>query len=167
MLKEKLILDTTHYMPYQRELDERIFINHQTNREKTRLDRTLALCVELSEFVNETRCFKYWSHKPPSEMPILLEEYADGLHFLNSLCIDLNYSPIIEATPSFTTLSEITLHAYQAIIMCIEQFDVEHLKQAYQAYVNVGEMCGFTAEMIFEAYVLKHNKNHVRQDEHY
>ncbi|MBS3991052.1 MAG: dUTP diphosphatase, partial [Erysipelothrix sp.] len=56
-----MIIDTSLYMPYQRELDERIFSTHQTNRENTRIDRTLALCVELSEFVNETRCFKYWS----------------------------------------------------------------------------------------------------------
>jgi dimeric dUTPase (all-alpha-NTP-PPase superfamily) len=162
-----MIIDTSSYIPYQRELDERIFTTHQTNRENTRLDRTLALCVELSEFVNETRCFKYWSHKPASELAILLEEYADGLHFLNSLCIDLDYSPIIESSPSSSTLSEATLQAYQSIMLCVEHFDVDHLKNAYQAYANIGEMCGFTSEMIFEAYISKHKKNHVRQDEHY
>ncbi|MBS3992023.1 MAG: dUTP diphosphatase [Erysipelothrix sp.] len=162
-----MIIDTSLYMPYQRELDERIFSTHQTNRENTRIDRTLALCVELSEFVNETRCFKYWSLKPASDLSVLLEEYADGLHFLNSLCIDLDYAPVIESSPSHTTLSEATLKAYQTIMLCVENFDVDHLKDAYQAYANIGEMCGFTSEMIFEAYISKHKKNHVRQDEHY
>jgi dimeric dUTPase (all-alpha-NTP-PPase superfamily) len=162
-----MIIDTSLYMPHQKELDERIFLNHQTTREKTRHDRLLACCVELAEFVNETRCFKYWSLKPASELSVLLEEYADGLHFLNSLCIDLNISPRIEVSSNTMNLSDATLYAYDALIACVHHFDEHHLVEAYHAYAVLGALCGFTSEMIYDAYLSKHKKNHVRQDEHY
>ncbi|TFG83378.1 MAG: dUTPase, partial [Erysipelotrichales bacterium] len=73
----------------QGELDERIFTQHNTSRTATRIDRCLALCVEIGELANETRCFKYWSVRPPSQKDVLLEELEDSIHFLLSLGIDL------------------------------------------------------------------------------
>lgn len=37
---------------------------------------TLEFIIELGEFVNETKCFKYWTIKKPNRED-LLEEYAD------------------------------------------------------------------------------------------
>ena len=45
-------------IPYQSELDERIFELHDTDRPTTMQSRLLALLVEMGEFANETRCFK-------------------------------------------------------------------------------------------------------------
>lgn len=161
------MINTAEYIPYQQELDERIFKNHNTNRESTRHDRLCALLVELGEFANEMRAFKYWSLKPASAQSVLLEEYADGLHFLNSLCIDLNMSPIVQPPPSSLSAVPLTLNAYEAIVRCIHHFDEEHLVLAYEAYAQLAYACNFTSEQLFEAYVSKHKKNHVRQDEHY
>lgn len=44
----------------------------------------LAYQVEVSEFANATRAFKYWSNKGPEAREVLLEEYADGLHLFLS-----------------------------------------------------------------------------------
>ncbi len=49
------------------------------------LKRDLALTIELAELANETRCFKYWSSKGPSEREVILEEFVDSIHFLLSL----------------------------------------------------------------------------------
>jgi len=48
-------------------------------------DRLLALFVEVGEFANKTRCFKYWSKKPEDSKPEMLEEYVDMLHFFLSI----------------------------------------------------------------------------------
>jgi dimeric dUTPase (all-alpha-NTP-PPase superfamily) len=161
------MINTSQYIPFQQQLDDRIFKNHDTTREATRVDRLCALLVELGEFANEMRAFKYWSLKPASDQSVLLEEYADGLHFLNSLCIDLNIAPQIHPIKSSLGVVTLTLKAYEAIVACMSHFDEQHLILAYEAYAQLAYACEFTSEQLFEAYVSKHQKNHVRQDEHY
>lgn len=45
------------------------------------IERLLALQVEVSEFANKTRCFKYWSKKKAEPKEELLDEFVDILHF--------------------------------------------------------------------------------------
>ena len=74
----------------QRELD--LFI--QNNREKQTdvfQEKGLALLIELAELANETRCFKFWSTKGPSDDAVILEEYVDSIHFLLSLVLKRIY----------------------------------------------------------------------------
>lgn len=53
----------------------------------------LEFLVELGEFTNETKCFKYWSVKSPDKEK-LLEEFADcitmTLYFYNILNLEIN-----------------------------------------------------------------------------
>lgn len=48
-------------------------------------DRLLALFTEVGEFANATRCFKYWSIKPPESKERLLDEYIDIFFFWLSI----------------------------------------------------------------------------------
>ena len=68
----------------QAKLDAHIQSQHQVTYQTTREKRILALLVEVGEMINETKTFKFWSKKPSAEKPIILDEYADGLHFLLS-----------------------------------------------------------------------------------
>jgi hypothetical protein len=80
----------------QKGLDEEIHQKHHVDLRETHYKRILALLVELGEFANETRCFKFWSLKPASEKGVILDEYADGMHFFLSLGIPLGvekYAP--------------------------------------------------------------------------
>jgi dimeric dUTPase (all-alpha-NTP-PPase superfamily) len=54
----------------------------------------LALQVELSEFANETRCFKHWSTKGLKDMDNekALEEFIDALHFYLSIANQLEWT---------------------------------------------------------------------------
>ena len=70
-------------------MDQDIASRHKVSYESTFAERVLALLVELGEFANETRCFKYWSEKPPSPKERILDEYADALHFFLSLGVML------------------------------------------------------------------------------
>ncbi|WP_233485571.1 dUTPase [Spiroplasma sp. ChiS] len=76
----------------QKKLDEHILTKFKLNDDETFEKRILAFLVELAEFINEQRDFKYWSVKPASTKDVLLEEYIDGIHFLisigNSLGVD-------------------------------------------------------------------------------
>src|SRR5574344_2358436 len=84
------IVDFSEQFAQQEKLDLDIAIKHNVSYDSTRNRRILALLVEIGELANETRCFKYWSNKKASEKSIILEEYADGMHFYLSLGVDLN-----------------------------------------------------------------------------
>ncbi len=73
----------------QRELDAYIQ-KSQSVKEDVFKEKGLALLVELAELANETRCFKFWSAKGPSEREVILEEYVDSIHFILSLGIEKN-----------------------------------------------------------------------------
>lgn len=59
-------------------------------REQTQSDRRVALDTELGELYNELPNFKYWKKNKSTEITDKArEEFADCLHFLISLGIDI------------------------------------------------------------------------------
>jgi dimeric dUTPase (all-alpha-NTP-PPase superfamily) len=56
----------------------------------------LELLVELGEFANESKVFKYWSIKKPKDKDIVLEEAADCLLMIMYFChrLDMDLSDI-------------------------------------------------------------------------
>ncbi|MFA5421246.1 MAG: dUTP diphosphatase [Bacilli bacterium] len=152
----------------QGELDRRIAENHQTSYAKTNDDRLMALIVEIGELANETRCFKYWSNKGPSPRAILLDEYADGMHFLLSLGIPLNASKtkyeIKEVNISLTRHFHLL---YKAVVELVESYDINHYTNAYQLFLNLIPGLGFTVEDVIKAYKAKLDVNYQRQNTNY
>ena len=57
----------------QYELDLEIAQNHHISYEETKDKRLLALLVELGEFANATRTFKFWSNKGPESKERVLD----------------------------------------------------------------------------------------------
>ena len=88
----------------QQELDKYIAENHDLKHKDVFEEKFLALLVELGELANETRCFKFWSKKAPSEKQIILEEYVDNIHFLLSIGLEKGYT-FSEIDPSITYLT--------------------------------------------------------------
>ncbi len=132
-------------------------------------EKGLALLVELAELANETRCFKFWSEKGPSEKEIILEEYVDSIHFLLSLGIekkfnDLENWPIPHPKESLTRLF---LHTQSAIHQFIESPTMENYQEIWSWYGAVASTLEFTPEQIVQAYLEKNEKNYVRQREGY
>lgn len=87
MMKEQLQMNIQKLLDMQRELDNFITKKYDPSMmpEDFLVYRLLALQVEVSEFANATRCFKYWSDKEAEPRERLLDEYADILHFLLSI----------------------------------------------------------------------------------
>ena len=100
----------------QLELDLEIQRKHNVTYDETLERRFLSLYVEIGELANATRCFKYWSNKGSESRERVMDEYADGLHFLLSIGIALkikNHTFKQEATDE--DLSLLFLKMYQVI----------------------------------------------------
>ena len=88
-------MELKQLLEMQYNLDEFIIESKslQTLDPKVRLTNTiLALMVEMGEFANELKSFKFWSNKPPSPKEVHLEEFVDVLHFFLSIANQMGYS---------------------------------------------------------------------------
>lgn len=153
----------------QKELDQRIETKHQLQNERLLERKVLALLVEIGELANETRCFKFWSLKPPSKEEVILEEYVDGLHFLLSIGLELHMSDINDMVPtkSNESLTNQFLTIYHEASLLKENLSVNTYLHLFQLYLNLGLSLGFTMNQIYDAYVSKNEINHERQNQGY
>ena len=161
-------IDVTPLFPLQAQLDEEIARLHNVTYESTFERRVLALLTELGEFANETRCFKYWSLKGPSPKEKILDEYADGLHFLLSLGIPLgvsqykHYFHVREKD-----LTQAILNVHKEVDALLEHYDVDHYAKAFGDYLNLIPLFDYEEREVIEAYLAKLGVNHKRQEEKY
>ena len=154
--------------PLQKELDEDIAKRHNVTYASTKDKRLLALLVEFGEFANETRCFKYWSLKPMSEKAVVLDEYADGMHFFISLGIPLGVTGLEkELIKKDIDPSTAILEVYQEAAKLHEDYSREQYEKAFGMYLDLLPLFGFTGEEAKAAYLKKLQVNHVRQETHY
>lgn len=161
--------DLTKIFNLQRNLDKHIHSEHHVNYEKIHTELKLALIVELSETANEIRSFKFWSYKPSSAKPIVIEEYADGLHFINSLCIYYKVKPSFEikTKPKFKNKKDITKAFINLFKSAAEISNPKQAKAWYAKYLEFGFRLGFSFKDITKAYEAKCKINHQRQDQKY
>lgn len=161
-------MNLTPLIQEQAKLDAHIQQQHQVTYASTRDKRLLALLVEVGEMINETKTFKFWSKKPSAEKPIILDEYADGLHFLLSLAIEVGSTKMnYEILPSSLSLTQATLAVFTAISELVKVWHVAHLETAFQHYLNLMPLLGFDAETVIEAYFKKLGVNYTRQQNAY
>ncbi|WP_182200370.1 dUTP diphosphatase [Paraliobacillus salinarum] len=152
----------------QKQLDQYIESNHRLEKSELFDKKVLALLVELGELANETRCFKFWSKKGPSENHVILEEYVDGLHFILSLGIDQGFEqnqidiPTKEADP--TTLFH---QVYQASLSLKTETTSENYQNLFGVFLRLGQVLGFSEQAIMTAYIDKNEVNFNRQDQNY
>ena len=161
-------IDVTPLFPLQAELDASIASLHNVTYESTFERRVLALLTELGEFANETRCFKYWSLKGPSPKERILDEYADGLHFLLSLGIPLGvsqYKHYFHVREKDLTKAILLVH--KDVDEMLEHYDVDHYAKAFGDYLNLIPLFDYDEKEVIEAYLAKLDVNHTRQEEKY
>lgn len=152
----------------QAELDKRIAENHSISYATTRKRRTLALLVEIGEFANATRCFKYWSNKSSEPLDIVLDEYVDGLHFFLSLGIDINVSKkAYNHTKHAENLTEQILEVYRLAAIFLKKQDEKSYIKAFQAFINITTLLKVRWSTIEKAYYKKLGENYSRQDNNY
>ncbi len=155
----------------QAKLDARINTEHQVTHHSTKTERFLALLVEIGELANATRAFKYWSLKPSEERAILLDEYADGLHFFLSLALVFNIDVTSVSYPaSGTSKSDVvTLFAnvYTTIVHFMKEETSESYFSALTTFLTLGSALQFSSDDITAAYRAKLVVNYERQNTKY
>ena len=166
MTMTEIVLDELY--PLQKGLDEEIHEKHHVDYESTHNKRILALLVELGEMANETRCFKFWSLKPPSEKAVILDEYADGMHFFLSLGIPLGVEKYTHKfVPDQKGLTEQILLTYARVTDLLGSFDEKHYALAFGCFLNILPLLGYSGEDAIGAYKKKLQVNYVRQEQKY
>lgn len=152
----------------QHGLDEEIHQLHNESYATTFEKRKLALLVELGELANETRCFKFWSLKGPSPKEKILDEYADGLHFLLSLGVAIGvrrYEAEVETLS--IPLHEAILDVYKKSLFFFENECEATYSEAMLSFLELLPLLGYTVEEAIDAYKKKLAVNYERQKEHY
>lgn len=152
----------------QARLDETIAKNHNVSYATTRSPRTLALLVEIGEFANTTRCFKYWSNKGREAKDIMLDEYADGLHFFLSLGIDIKTTKeVYEISKPDNNLTDQFHLVYRLIADFKDDASEVNYIKAFSSFLNILPLIGYTWKDLEEAYYKKLGTNYVRQETNY
>ena len=129
------------------------------------LEKGLALLAELAELANETRCFKFWSEKGPSEKEVILEEYVDSIHFLLSLGIEMNFNTLENWPKSHKeeSLTLLFLHTQSSINQFLLEPTMNQYMDIWSWYGALAEKLGFIHEDVVQAYNAKNEKNYERQ----
>lgn len=163
-----MIFEFSDLLLKQKELDGLIHENHQVSYETTRQRRLLAFYVELGELANATRSFKFWSLKGPESRERLLDEYADGLHFILSLALAYQFElPEFDQEEEDGDLNEKFLACYQSIADFSKKEDQMSFYQAFSDFISLGQALSFSKDDIFSAYENKLVVNYQRQKDRY
>ena len=116
----------------------------------------IELLVELGEFVNETKCFKYWSIKKPS-MDKVLDEYADcilmTLYFYNKLDMEIEES--IDKTNM--DLLDLINETYYLSTKIMSDFSKELMKNIFDDLINIAKILNYSEEDILNGLETKEN----------
>ncbi|VEU62835.1 dUTP diphosphatase [Mycoplasmopsis bovirhinis] len=152
----------------QKKLDEKIEKKHESispnfSKKEITLQRTLALMVEASEFINEVQSFKYWKQNKNISKTKVLEEFVDLLHFF----ISLSYQNDVPHTlnPKINEYNDINLQFKELFINISEilkQPNKENIQISFEIALGCFEMLGYNYNELFEAYFFKNQKNYKR-----
>ncbi len=152
----------------QYELNDRILKEHNLVEEELLNDRFLAFFVELGELANETRCFKYWSLKGPSEKEVIMEEFSDGIHFLLTIGLTLD-RPHLEfyQQESDQSLTELFLSIYNDANIVRSLGSKFVYVRMFNTFMLIAKALDFNEEDVYNSYMRKNKINHQRQDDGY
>lgn len=97
----------------------------------------------------------------------LLEEYVDGLHFVLSLGLELDYEDMGYFKWHKQKAQTISGQFITVTKWAAAMLEDDYYFELFHAYIHLGVMLGFTWEQIEQAYMNKNQVNHQRQDNGY
>ena len=127
----------------------------------------IALLVELGEFTNETKCFKYWSVKKPKKDE-MLEELADCLMLSMQFLHYYHFDCEVNMTGLTDSVLELLNELFQMTSCLMQEASVASVKGIYWRLWKLGKVFGFSQEEIIDACEKKIKKCYHRlEDENY
>ena len=98
----------------------------------------------------------------------MLDEYADGLHFFLSLGIDIGSTKIeYEISKPDDDLTQQFINVYTLISIFAEDATEDNYEVAFNAFLNILPLLGYSWKELEEAYYKKLGTNYVRQETNY
>lgn len=144
-----------------------IFFEKFKNDEKMFEKNCIELIVEIAEFANESRCFKYWSNKSMKKEETL-EELADCimvcLYFYNYLNID----EVKIKTYDFSSDILICLNdVFKLSTLLIDNVNEKIVIKIFSYLIYIGSLINLEEKEIYEACLRKIEKQEKRLEEGY
>ena len=127
----------------------------------------IELIVEIAEFANESRCFKYWTKKSVNKDDVL-EELADCLMMCLYFYNYLNIEEIEIKNYNFSNDILISLNdVFKLSTLLIDNIDKENVIKIFNYLIYIGELLNLSEEEIYNACLKKINKQEKRLEEGY
>lgn len=130
--------------------------------------KIIAFFVELGEFINEEKSFKFWKVHNDVIRERLVEEYIDGVHFLLSIGVDIDFN--------FDTLQidDLKIDITENYLLLVEflasfiskRSDISYKKLA-EIFFNIANILNISEEEFINSYNQKNKINYQRQENDY
>jgi len=129
---------------------DKIFIDKYQSDTKLFEKNCIELLVEISEFINETKVFKYWSVKTPNKDK-MLEEYADVITMILTFS-GLKNMKIKEKYKSYDmNLLDIIHELYSYSLKLRDNFNESVIEEIFSLVLYIGKKLNFSENDIIEA----------------
>lgn len=147
-------------------LDEAIKKAHSID-ENNNDKMLIALYTEIGEFANEVQSFKYWKKSKKIDQSKMLEEFADGLHFLISFAIKYHVAKIIEPLVLSNDINFQILAMFQSTSKLVKKLNKRNIEKAIAIYIGIAKLLNISDEEINKAYFAKNAINFERIKSNY
>ncbi|OYD26693.1 dimeric dUTPase (all-alpha-NTP-PPase superfamily) [Mycoplasma testudineum] len=156
-------MDISRLLKAQCELDAMILKKANLSSFKDVMPKIgIALIVEISEFANELQSFKYWKSNKNIDNQKILEEYSDGIHFLNSYAFNYDVNPIIEPRVVSDDINVQLIDAFNECLYMIKKTNKSTITKAYQTYLGLASLLKISDDTIEKEYFKKNEINQQR-----
>lgn len=154
---------------YQRnkELDH-IFISKYQEKEPRYFEKNcIEFLVEFGEFVNETKCFKYWSIKKP-KMEDVYEEFADCVTMILTMyyVLDLELNTLTTHHESNDVL-EVINYIYKQGTKLMKDINEELVRDLLSNLFYLSDLLNLDREEIYKTLSYKQDKVEERLNSDY
>ncbi|QZE12241.1 dUTP diphosphatase [Mycoplasma sp. Ms02] len=128
---------------------------------------SIAILVELAEFANEIQTFKYWKQNKTVNKDLVLEEYADILHFLISYSNHFKSESEIKILYKTRDVNQHILDCFSIASKWSKNPNKRVLKKLFGYILGFITILNMSEQEVVAAYKAKNRKNHERLKNNY
>ncbi len=155
-------MDFTKILKMQLELDKSIETTHGVSNEDLTNRKLVALIVEIGEFANEIKPFKYWKKNRTTDIDKIKEEFVDGIHFFTSLTLKISNSPVVEPIIVSEDQNIQLATLFEETSKLNSLFTKQQLAKAFGIYMGMAKLIGLAESEIEKFYIEKNKINYER-----
>lgn len=144
-----------------KKLDDMFDVDYDNYSDDTIRKNILELVVEIGEFCNETRCFKYWSNKKVNK-ELALEELADCIlmvlyfYHVKDMNLDGNYTEFND------NLIDSFLKVFNIASALTLDINMQKLNDSLSYLIHISNLLDYSNDEVKEACLNKIRKNFSR-----